>query len=244
MLSHRNISDIIYILFLIFLVFFSQQAYCSTKTSPPTQKPYIINNIRYYPIPTSSGYVETGIASWYGPDFHGRPTSNGERYNMYEFTAAHKILPMNTILLVKNLENGKEDVVRINDRGPFVRGRIIDLSYSTAKKLDILRKGTAKVTITALAPGKNGGRKGDTQYDFEKGEFYVQIGSFAEKSNALRLQKRFTDTGHTAVIQKYLSPKTTYYRVQVYAGTYLQHAKRSEEALLRLGYNGSFIVAR
>lgn len=233
-----------FIFSLLFIAFFCQQVSGSTETLPPTQKPYVIKNKKYYPIPSSAGYVETGIASWYGPDFHGRPTSNGERYNMYEYTAAHKLLPMNTMLLVKNLENGREDVVRINDRGPFVRGRIIDLSYSTAKKLDILRKGTAKVTIIALAPGKNGKRNEGARIEYRRGEFYVQIGSFTQKNNALRLQKRFTDAGHTAVIQKYLSPKAVYYRVQVYAGAFLHHARRAEKSLLKHGYQGSFIIAR
>ncbi len=232
------------ILFIILLIFFYQQVFGSTQTSPPTQRPYVINNKKYYPIPSSTGYVETGIASWYGSDFHGRSTSNGERYNMYDHTAAHKLLPMNTILLVKNLENGSEEVVRINDRGPFVRGRIIDLSYTTAKNLDILKKGTSKVTIVALAPAKNGNRNDAAQFDFERGEFYVQIGAFIEKSNAIRLQKRFTDAGHETVIQKYTSHKTVYYRVQVYAGIYLQHAKRAERSLLNRGYKGAFIIAR
>ncbi|MBM9602647.1 septal ring lytic transglycosylase RlpA family protein [Desulfopila inferna] len=210
--------------------------------SSPTQRPYVINNIKYYPIPSSTGYVDTGIASWYGPGFHGRPTSNGERYDMNGTTAAHKILPMNTMVLVKNLENNRETVVRINDRGPFVRGRIIDLSYTTAKHLGILRRGTARVEITALAPSHNG--KIIDQPNFYEGEFYVQIGSFREKANALRLQKRFTDAGHTAVIQRSETADSTFFRVQIFTGTHLRSAKRAEEALLAKGYSGAFIVAR
>jgi rare lipoprotein A len=208
----------------------------------PTQRPYVINNIKYYPIPSSSGYIDTGIASWYGPGFHGRRTSNGEIYDMNGPTAAHKILPMNTILLVQNLENGKEAVVRVNDRGPFVRGRIIDLSYGIARQLGILQKGTAKVKITALAPSYHG--KLVQSPNFEEGEFYVQIGSFLQKENALRLQKRFTDAGHPTVIKQYTTDQATYFRVQVYTGTQLQMAKRAEKALLEKGYSGAFIVAR
>lgn len=207
----------------------------------PTQKPYVIDNVKYYPIPSSHGYTDTGIASWYGPGFHGRLTSNGERYDMNGTTAAHKILPMNTMVLVENLENSRKEVVRINDRGPFVRGRVIDLSRMTAKRLGILRKGTARVKITALAPSSNGRI---TQPNFYEGEFYVQIGSFRKENNALRLQKRFTDAGHTAVIQRYRNSDRTYYRVQIFTGTKLQFARRAEEALLAKGYSGAFIVAR
>ena len=97
-------------------------------TGKGTQRPYVINGITYIPIPTAQGYEEQGKASWYGEPFHGRKTANGETYNMYGDTAAHKTLPMDTVLLVKNLENDKSTVVRINDRGPFVQERIIDLT--------------------------------------------------------------------------------------------------------------------
>jgi rare lipoprotein A len=214
----------------------------STRTQiPATQRPYVINHTKYYPIPSSAGYVDTGIASWYGRKFHGRRTSNGERYDMYAETAAHKTLPMNTMLLVKNLENGREMVVRINDRGPFVRGRILDLSYGSARKLGIIQKGTAKVRITAMASSQNGMYANVPDYNV--GEFYVQIGAFKEKRNALRLQGRFTSAGHTVVIKEYLQDNNTYYRVQVYTGTQLQLAKIAEEALLKKGYIGAFTVA-
>lgn len=161
---------------------------------------------------------------------------------MYGKTAAHKILPMNTILHVKNLENGREEVVRINDRGPFVRGRIIDLSYTTAKKLGILKKGTARVRITALAPASKDGSTLQIP-EFGKGKFYVQIGSFTIEDNALRLKKRFVDAGHPCVITKYKAKSTVYFRVQVYVGEYLKTAKKAEKALLDRGYRGAFIIA-
>lgn len=226
---------------LIILIFLNSCSYGARAPIPATQKPYVINRIKYYPISSSVGYVDTGIASWYGKYFHGRHTSNGERYDMYADTAAHKTLPMNTMLLVKNLENGRETVVRINDRGPFVRGRILDLSYGSAKKLGIIRKGTAKVRITAMVSSQNG--KYATVPDFNEGEFYVQIGSFREKRNALRLQSRFRNAGHTAVIKEFSQADETYYRVQVFTGTQLQQAKDAEEALLKKGYIGAFTVA-
>ncbi len=209
-----------------------------------SQRPYIINRKKYYPIPSAKGFRQKGIASWYGSGFHGRKTSNGEIYNMHTNTAAHKTLPMDTMILVKNLENNRELVVRINDRGPFVYGRIIDLSYSAAKKLGILKKGTARVLITAL---EESGRKGNPALparDFTHGEYYVQIGSFAKQNNAIKLQKRFTCSGHTTVIQKYYTPKTTYYRVQVYVGNELHAARKAEKTLRKYGYTNAFLIAR
>jgi rare lipoprotein A len=96
------------------------------------------------------GYAEKGIASWYGKKYHGRRTANGERYDMHAMTAAHKRLPFGTLILVKNLENGKKARVRINDRGPFKKGRIIDLSYAAARELGMVRKGLAKVKIKVV----------------------------------------------------------------------------------------------
>lgn len=166
---------------------------------------------------------------------------------MYKMTAAHKTLPMNTMLLVTNLDNNKKAVVRVNDRGPFVRGRIIDLSYQAAKSLGMVGHGLARVQVTALAEGTVK-HLGDSptlvHVDLMSGEFYVQIGAFAQKINAIKLQKRFTDAGHTTVIQTFFGPESTLYRVQVYAGKTLQNAKRAEKALLEHGYVGSFIVAR
>jgi rare lipoprotein A len=119
-----------------------------------TMRPYSVFGITYYPFIANIGDDFEGIASWYGPDFHSKKTSNGEVYNMYDMTAAHKTLPMNTVVKVNNLENGKSIIVRINDRGPFVKGRIIDLSNKAAHEIDMVRKGTSKVKITVL--GYNG----------------------------------------------------------------------------------------
>jgi rare lipoprotein A len=209
--------------------------------------PYVIDNKRYHPIPSADGYSEKGIVSWYGGKFHGRRTSNGEIYDMHSMTATHKTLPMDTMLLVKNLQNGKQTVVRINERGPFVRGRIVDLSYKAAKTLGIAKKGLARVQAIALgeeAVNRWGEAPTLVYKDLSVGEFYVQIGAFAQKTNAGKLQKRFTDAGHTTVIQKDLGSESALYSVQVYAGKTLQNAKRAEKALLDNGYVGSFIIAR
>ena len=119
-----------------------------------TMRPYSVFGIKYYPFVANLGDKFEGIASWYGPDFHSKKTSNGEIYNMYDMTAAHKTLPMNTVLKVDNLDNGKSVVVRVNDRGPFVDKRIIDLSNKAANEIDMVRNGTANVRITVL--GYNG----------------------------------------------------------------------------------------
>ena len=119
-----------------------------------TMWPYNVFGIRYYPFVANVGDQFDGIASWYGPDFHAKKTSNGEIYNMYAMTAAHKTLPMNTVVRVDNLDNGRSTIVRINDRGPFVAGRFIDLSNKAAHEIDMVRKGTARVKVTVL--GYNG----------------------------------------------------------------------------------------
>ncbi len=216
-----------------------------------TQRPYKINGRTYYPLPSAEGFVETGIASWYGKKFHGRMTSNGEIYDMHGRTAAHKTLPMHTRLLVKNLENGKEVVTRVNDRGPFVKGRIIDLSYTLAKDLGIDRQGTGRVRITALGEAvvsKQGGRTVQRflpHQDFEHGEFYVQVGSFSNQENAEKLQDKLTGWGRQAVIQVFDQGDAVFYRVQVRAdGTTLSEAKRTERVLTKAGFSEAFVVAR
>ena len=120
------------------------------KATKATMRPYTVAGVRYYPRKVSIGDSFTGIASWYGPNFHGKLTSNGETYNMYGMTAAHKTLPMNTIVRVTNLENRKSIVVRVNDRGPFVDDRIIDLTKTAATRLGSIKKGTAKVRVDVL----------------------------------------------------------------------------------------------
>lgn len=135
---------------------------CAAEGSLKVGNPYIVDGIRYVPMNESLGYAEKGIASWYGQDFHGKASANGECYNMYAFTAAHKTLPLPTIARVTNLENGKSVVVKVNDRGPFVRGRIIDLSYAAAQSLDMVRFGTAPVQVEAIGGPHHvaGGYKG------------------------------------------------------------------------------------
>jgi rare lipoprotein A len=153
----------------------------SAHGNPPF---YEVYGQRYLVLPTAAGYLERGVASWYGPTFHGGNTSSGEQYDMYGMTAAHKTLPLPTYARVTNLKNGRSVVVRINDRGPFVANRLIDLSYTAAAKLDMLREGTTLVEVRALTPG--------VPDDLARSaaspppELYVQAGAFADPQNAQR----------------------------------------------------------
>lgn len=128
------------------------------KSRYGNMKSYVVHGKRYYTKGSSRDHVERGLASWYGRKFHGRKTSSGERYDMHQMTAAHKSLPLPSYVLVTNLENGRSAVVRVNDRGPFVRNRVIDLSYAAAKRLDIVQAGTAKVEVRSVDPRDHGGK--------------------------------------------------------------------------------------
>jgi rare lipoprotein A len=125
----------------------------SRNGNPPF---YDVLGKRYFVLSSSTGYVERGVASWYGPGFHRVRTSTGEIYDMYAMTAAHKTLPLPAYVRVTNLQNGRSIVVRLNDRGPFVGNRIIDLSFTAASKLDMLRNGTAMVEVRSIEPGSRG----------------------------------------------------------------------------------------
>lgn len=216
----------------------------------PTQRPYKIMGKKYYPLPSSEGYVKEGTASWYGRKFHGRKTSNGETYNMYGKTAAHKTLPMNTYVLVKNLENDREMVLRINDRGPFVKGRIIDLSLRAAQELGVVKNGTAKVKLTAMGEAATFTKEGKTMdrflphQDFTKGDFYVQIGAFSNQDNAARLRQTMTEWGKKPEVLLYDRSDQLFYQVQVYAGSTMTAAKQTEQSLEQAGFHDAFIIAR
>jgi rare lipoprotein A len=177
---------------------------------------------------------------------------------MYDHTAAHKTLPMNTMLLVRNLDNGKSTVVRVNDRGPFVRKRIIDLTYTAAKELGIIKKGTANVEIGALAEAQKATKKKEnkgkkiqpqtsrqvTVKDFDKGKFYIQVGAFEYKDNAVRLAERFAAKGRNVVIQRFPAAGTELYRVLVFSGTSLKKARQDELQLENNGFPNALVIAR
>lgn len=150
---------------------------------------YVVFGKRYNTLTSADGFTERGTASWYGKKFHGRRTSSGETYDMHAMTAAHKHLPLPTYVRVTNLKNGRSTVVKVNDRGPFVGNRIIDLSYSAALKLDMVRAGTAPVEITALVPGALAAPRKTAPapaavYPATGGPHYVQAGAFVSADNA------------------------------------------------------------
>ncbi len=180
-----------------------------------TMRPYKVNGKTYYPTIVNVGDIASGIASWYGPDFHGKKTSNGEIYNMYAMTAAHKTLPMNTVVRVTNLSNSKEVVVRINDRGPFVQNRIIDLSKSAASKINMIATGTAPVKVEVI--GFNGAvntASKSAPVSFEGGNFMVQIGAFRNIEGARVYERNYHGSdGYKTVVKTYRLDNKPIHRV-------------------------------
>ena len=162
----------------------------SAHGNPPFYK---VLGKRYVVLATEDGYLERGVASWYGPTFHGENTSNGEKYNMYGMTAAHKTLPLPCYARVTNLKNGRSIVVRINDRGPFVANRLIDLSYTAAAKLDMLNEGTTLVEVRALTVQEPDDLTRSAQAP--PPALYVQVGAFADQNNAQRVLERLHTGG-------------------------------------------------
>jgi rare lipoprotein A len=224
---------------------------CATTEPPPKPpsgypKPYKVLGKWYQPLPDSKDFRQRGIASWYGRDFHGKKTSNGEIYDMYAMTAAHKTLPLGTYVRVHNLENNRNLEVRVNDRGPFVRGRIIDLSYAAARELGLVGPGTAEVEIIALGtPAVTDGGTGRTyvQRDYYSGNFTFQVGAFTNRENAERLQRKLSEQYQKAHITVYDRGDMIFYRVRVGSFTTLEEAVRNEQILIQDGFPDAFLVA-
>ena len=182
----------------------------SRSGNPPF---YEVRGKRYFVLGTSVGYAERGVASWYGPDFHGGNTANGDTYDMYGMTAAHTTLPLPCHVQVTNLANGRSVVVRVNDRGPFVANRLIDLSYAAALKLDMVRAGTALVEVRAVSSSTPAPTAAAApQLD----RLYVQAGAFADQANAERLLARMRAAGvGPAFVRSDERDGRTLYRVRV-----------------------------
>lgn len=172
---------------------------------------YEVMGRRYFVKQSAAGYVERGVASWYGPGFHREFTSNGEPYDMYGMTAAHKTLPLPCYVQVTNLSNGKTVVLRVNDRGPFKEGRIIDLSYTAAAKLDMLRAGTALVEVRTIAAGQSAAA-GDNAFN----ALYIQAGAFGTAGNADKLVAQLRNSGHAqAFVRSDMADGRSLYRVRI-----------------------------
>ncbi|ORU90311.1 MAG: hypothetical protein A6F71_04885 [Cycloclasticus sp. symbiont of Poecilosclerida sp. M] len=218
----------------------------------------------YHVMTSNKNFVQRGSASWYGTKFHGNKTSNGETYNMYAMTAAHKTLPIPTYLQVHNLNNGKKIIVRVNDRGPFHGGRIVDLSYAAAIKLGVLKTGTAPVEIRALDPnnyqatGTTVTYAAPTKPNFyqadspvknsphpqqNKTTLYIQVGSFSELKNAEKFKSRISAHG---IYNIRLAPEqrngTPLYRVQLGPFASLQTADSMKFRLQQLDIFNSHYV--
>jgi rare lipoprotein A len=202
-----------------------KQSSAGAPATTPSQRgnpsSYVVFGKRYYVLDSSAGFVQRGIASWYGTKFHGRDTSSGEIYNMHAMTAAHKTLPIPVYVHVKNLDNGRSTVVRVNDRGPFISGRIIDLSYAAAKKLGVDGPGTANVEIRVLSEGESKPSgvvriiplKTDLEEDLP---LFIQMGSFSSQLNASNMVQSLVAVNETAArISHIQTDEGLLYRVRV-----------------------------
>ena len=186
---------------------------------------YEVFGKRYYPVDSADGFSEKGIASWYGKKFHGQRTSSGEVYDMYEMTAAHKTLPIPVYVEVSNLDNGRKAIVRVNDRGPFHEGRVIDLSYAAATKLGVAATGTANVSIRVI--DKNFGKKADVlsvnpvtdnavESSILSDKLFIQVAAFSDESNAIDFLRTLNKEGFRDV-RMYIdsAAKVSVYRVKI-----------------------------
>lgn len=254
------------IFFLTFLIFFTacsfinpfatSQNYIQIQPSTPiksnamykaTMRPYTIRGKKYYPRSVNISDTFKGTASWYGDNFHGKLTSNGEYYNMYDNTAAHKTLPMNTIVRVTNLRNNLSTTVRINDRGPFVGSRIIDLSYKAAQDIEMIKSGTAPVNLRVISFDKNSNKyaknypkKIQKIAKTKNLNFAIQIASFTYKDKALALKLKYYNN---RIYKTFINSKTVnnqiIYRVMV--GNF-KTLKEAQEFKKQTQYNDAFVV--
>lgn len=225
---------------------YSPRDYNQTSRQKPGQKPYTVAGKRYEPLASHEGFVQEGIASSYGRDFHGRKTSSGEPFDMNAMTAAHKTLPLGVYVNVRHKRTGKEIVVRINDRGPFVRERIIDLSEGAARKLDMMQEGVAAVRVTALGY-KADQSSGEIAYrapvSYDNGSFALQVAAVKNRSNAYRYADELKRKYGAADVQEALINGSMFYRVRLGHYSSLRAAQSAQETFERKGFPGNFVVA-
>ena len=199
---------------------------------------YEVFEKRYYVLESGDGFTQKGIASWYGPKFHGKKTSNGEVYDMYAMTAAHKTLPLPSYLEGKNLENGRKIIVRVNDRGPFHDNRVVDLSYTAAIKLGMIAEGTALVEIRAINPRTHRGGGSPVRTRPEKPgkskvlDFYIQVGVFSEFNNAERLKYKLQVLNTPITVEPTMLDSGVAFRVKIGP---LNNIEVADEIVTRLG---------
>lgn len=206
---------------------------------------YTVLGRTYHVLDSADGFVERGIASWYGNKFHGKRTSSGEPYDMYAMTAAHKTLPIPVHVRVTNLDNGKSIIVRVNDRGPFKDGRIIDLSYAAAHKLEMTGTGTARVEIRALtATDASAPDRAETAASADAdGPFYVQVASFRNEAGAEEVAAQVQPlVGYPVNVVEADGPDGTVYRVRVGPLSRREYAEKVSDHLQDKGYERPAIV--
>ncbi|MEX2496177.1 MAG: septal ring lytic transglycosylase RlpA family protein [Woeseia sp.] len=234
-----------------------------TATVPPdpvvTQEPrsrygngpyYRVLGQRYEVMGSAAGYREQGVASWYGKKFHGKPTSSQEPYDMYAMTAAHKTLPLPSYVRVTNLRNNKSVVVRVNDRGPFVANRIIDLSYAAALKLDMIRDGTSLVEVTVIEPSVTDAGQPTRTADLNDSEapvppaaIFVQAGAFGDVDNARRQFAKLRDGGVSPLlVHEDVEQSPALYRVRIGPIADVTQYDSVVEQLQRLGISETHLV--
>ncbi len=225
---------------------YSPQDQTSSSRQKPWQRPYTVAGKRYEPLSSHEGFVQEGIASSYGGDFHGRKTSNGEYFDMNAMTAAHKTLPLGVYVKVRHKRSGREVVVRINDRGPFVSGRIIDLSQEAARRLEMIEEGVAAVKVTALGY-RIDNTVGEPQYrapdNYDSGNFALQVAALKNRSNAYRYAGELKKKYGAADVQEAEVEGSVFYRVRLGHYTSLRAAQAAQESLERNEFPGNFIVA-
>ena len=219
----------------------------NASTSPKAgQKPYTVAGKRYEPLSSHEGFFQDGVASSYGKDFHGRKTSSGELFDMNAMTAAHKTLPLGVYVKVRHKRSGREIIVRINDRGPFVRERIIDLSEGAARKLDMIQEGVAPVTVTAL--GYEVEQKSDepayrSPVSYDTGSFALQVAAVKNRANAYHYAEELRSKYGSGDVQEAVVAGSTFYRIRMGHYTSLRAAQTAQESFERKGFPGNFVVA-
>ncbi len=236
----KKLLNLVYICAAVLLCGCGTQSIKTIKPTQATQRAYTVRGKKYYPLKTSKGYRAVGIASWYGNKFHGKKTASGERYNMHALSAAHTTLPMGTWVTVKNLENQNTVNVKINDRGPFVGNRLIDLSYRAARELGFSEKGTAKVLVVASRHKSYTGARRKKRVT--KGLFFVQLASFKKLDNAKRAMKELSWKVNPVKIT--YDANRNLYRVRTGFYYSREKAERARLVAAKNGYRDSFIITK
>ncbi|MEC8430023.1 MAG: septal ring lytic transglycosylase RlpA family protein [Pseudomonadota bacterium] len=226
-----------------------------TRTLAGNRSPYSVLGKTYTVLPTEKGYSKTGIASWYGEKFHGHKTSNGEVFDMYQASAAHKSLPIPSFLRVTNLDNNRSLIVRVNDRGPFHGDRIIDLSYAAALKLGYADRGTARVQLDAIVVNEDGqavtysnSRVGSPEQDAREevsGRRYLQVGAFSELRSAQRVFDQLRQlTRHPVFIRSVKNGSgNVLYRVRVGPLRDIQEIRELSQRVVAANLGSPYTVA-